>query len=389
MITNFLNLLDKKNYLTVDVETTTKNKGNPFTLDNKLVSTHLKLYNYRTLAYFEPHPDVLKALKTTDLAIGFNIKFDLHWLRKVYDVVPERVWDCQLAEFILGNQLHPYPSLNETALSYGLGTKVDKVKELWDQGIDTDAIDKDLLTEYGNHDVDLTYAVFLKQLERFKEKPQQFLLFRLHCNDLLVLQEMEWNGVIYDCEASIQHANSILEKVKDIENFLYQMVDGIPINFNSNDHKSVLLYGGTITNEYRLPIGVYKTGAKVGQQRFKVHQQIFTLPRLVEPLKGSELAKEGMWSTDEPTLLSLKANKTTKIIIDKLLERAGLVKLISTYLTGIPKLIDKMEWPINTIHCNLNQCVAITGRLSSTKPNMQNQPYEVKQFCVSRYDNLS
>ena len=44
-----------------------------------------------------------------------------------------------------------------------------------------------------------------------------------------------------------------------------------------------------------------------------------------------------------------------------------------------------MDWPDYTLFSNLNQCVASTGRLSSTKPNQQNFPPEAKTFCVSRY----
>ncbi len=196
---------------------------------------------------------------------------------------------------------------------------------------------------------------------------------------------MEWNGIVYDVEASLNHAQKLQEQIDNITGKVNEFTNGIPINLNSNEHKSALLYGGTITQTVKLPIGVFKTGARVGQPKFKNHDQVFTLPRLVEPLKGSELQKEGCFSVDEPTLLSLKANKVAKWVIKQFLDRAGLTKLNSTYLEGLPKLIDKMEWTRNILHSNLNQCVVVSGRLSSTKPNVQNQPPEVKQFCVSRY----
>ena len=44
-----------------------------------------------------------------------------------------------------------------------------------------------------------------------------------------------------------------------------------------------------------------------------------------------------------------------------------------------------MDWPNDTLFSNLNQCTAVTGRLSSTKPNQQNFPPEAKTFCISRY----
>ena len=105
----------------------------------------------------------------------------------------------------------------------------------------------------------------------------------------------------------------------------------------------------------------------------------------VSTIPHAEVKKEGYYSTDEVTLKSVKTNKAGKFIIDKVLERSKLCKLKSTYLEGLPKTIREMDWPNDTLFSNLNQCTAVTGRLSSTKPNQQNLPGEAKMFCVSRY----
>ena len=112
---------------------------------------------------------------------------------------------------------------------------------------------------------------------------------------------------------------------------------------------------------------------------------IFVLPRLIEPLKGSELAKEGYFSTDESTLKNLKPDKKVKRIIELLLERRGIEKLRGTYYDGIPKLIKESNWLDNIVHGNLNQCVARTRRLSATAPNQQNMPPDCKRLCITRY----
>ena len=52
---------------------------------------------------------------------------------------------------------------------------------------------------------------------------------------------------------------------------------------------------------------------------------------------------------------------------------------------ALPNVINKHNWLPNMLHSNLNQCVAATGRLSSTKPNQQNLPKEAKLYCISRY----
>ena len=376
-----------QNPVVVDVECTTSNKGNTFDQTNKLVTIQLKEGDNEPIVLTkENFRDALPILFRASCVIGFNLKFDLNWLQRELGYKANCVWDCQLAEYIFSAQTWRYPDLNTTCDNYMVGHKTDKVAEYWANGVDTDAIPFDVLAKYGAQDVNLTYAVFQNQITKFAgEFHNQFRLFRLHCNDLLVLQDMEFNGICYDTEASLKQSQSLDAQVAELERKLNCFTNGAPINYDSNDHVSCLLYGGTIKEDTRLPIGIYKTGAKAGQTRYKIVPKEHILPRLVEPLKGSELKKEGYYSTDETTLLSLKTNKTSKGMITWLLERSKLMKLKSTYLEGLPNVINKHNWLPNMLHSNLNQCVAATGRLSSTKPNQQNLPKEAKLYCISRY----
>jgi len=377
-----------KNVVTLDVETTTKCKGNCFNVDNKLITIQYKVNNEQPIVLFKDDFHlVLDVLKQATIVVGFNLKFDVHWIKRELGFVPTCIWDCQLAEFILSKQENKYPSLEGTCIKYEVGHKLDIVKtEYWNKGIDTDAVPLDILAEYGAQDVEVTYAVMQKQLELLSTTEQsKYKLFRLHCNDLLVLQEMEFNGIVYDEQGSLQQAEGYSETLKHLESKIYEFTDHIPINLNSRDHISVLLYGGTIQVDSRIPIGIYKTGAKTGQTRYKIIANEYKLPRLVEPAKGSALKKEGYFSTDEDSLLSCKPNAVAKKLITWLLERSKIMKLKSTYLEGLPKTIKEMGWNPNMLYSNLNQCVAITGRVSSTKPNSQNFPKDAKKFCITRY----
>lgn len=377
-----------QNPVVCDVETTTAAKGNCFNYNNRLVTIQLKCGDSPPIILTkENFNESVAILAAASVVIGFNLKFDLHWLQRELGFKAQCVWCCQLAEFIFSSQSWKYPDLNTTLLNYGFEPKLDVVKtEYWDKGIDTDEIPFDILAEYGAYDVEGTWNVFKKQVERFKtDKVNQFRLFRLHCNDLVVLQEMEFNGIVYDGASSKRRSQELLKQINHLEGQLNTFFDNTPINFDSGYHVSSILYGGSISQDTRIPVGVYKTGEKVGQPRYKIIVNEFKYERLVEPLKGSELKKEGYFSTDEPTLLSLKADKNVKTVIKWLLERGKIIKLRSTYLDGLPNTIEKMGWNPNMLHSNLNQCVAGTGRLSSTKPNSQNFPKEAKQFCVSRF----
>ena len=95
------------NIFALDVETTISNKGNPFDETNFLV---LGGYGTDTIYYRFLSNDVERiqeCISQAKLIILFNAKFDLHWCKRIGVNFNVRlpIWDCQLAEFILSNEL--------------------------------------------------------------------------------------------------------------------------------------------------------------------------------------------------------------------------------------------------------------------------------------------
>ena len=381
------------NYLTLDVETTTTNMGHPFDKNNKLISVGIKKNDGPTVTYdieysVDPYQELLNdiqiAVNEADVLVGFNIKFDLHWLQRYgIDFKTKRVWDCQLVQFIIMNQSNPYPSLNGTAEYYDLGTKLDEVKEnYWKNGIDTDKIPYDILDEYLKQDVELTYSVFIEQHDMIQGKER---LISLHNQDLLVLQDMEYNGLQYEYDRSLILGNELDEQISKLNKKLHDYHTYDSFNPNSGEHLSAFLYGGNIKERFQQPIGHYKTGTRTGEVKYKWEERLVEFPRRFIPLEGSELKKEGFYSTNDDTLKRLQGSEESMKILNILLTRATLEKRRSTYYIGVPALVDTMGWTNNLIHGQLNQCVAKTGRLSSSKPNLQNFDGEIKSLFTTRY----
>lgn len=183
----------QKKILTLDLETTcykhqergedglynTKDKeGGAASLPQFLVMTGLKWLHkkqaetIRHITNAEYNRKYIQSeLDSSDLVVGFNIKFDLLWLKRIdIDISNVVIWDCQLAEWILSSQgLLGQNSLNDACERYGFPAKLDVVKtEYWDKGIDTDEIPANILAEYLEGDLDRTERVFLKQCEIFK-----------------------------------------------------------------------------------------------------------------------------------------------------------------------------------------------------------------------------
>ena len=382
--------------LILDVETTISSKGNPFDESNKLCyvglsntdKTQCYAIEYDDEPYRHKLEEIQKEIDQAEILVGFNIKFDLHWLRKYgINFVGKRVWDCQLVHFVLRGQQDSYPSLNGVSEYYDLGSKLDVVAtEYWGNKIDTPNIPKEILEEYLIGDLHLTQKVFDKQLEEFASctKPMQRLI-SLHNQDLLVLEEMEYNGLLFDETKANTLAKELEQQIKDLDNALVPYHNLPEFNPSSNEQLSCLLYGGTIKVKRREVIGLFKTGDRKGQVKEKWVEHLINFDRRITPLKGSELDKEGLFSTDESTLKSLRGSTEAKELVKLILDRATLEKRLTTYYRGLVELRTSMNWPVDKLHGQLNQCVARTGRLSSSKPNLQNFDGEIKQLFRSRY----
>ena len=369
--------------LILDTETTTFQKGNPFARRNKLCYIGSSIEGRDILITDESGiSDLGRRFRDSSQIVGFNPKFDFHWIRRCGETSykDKRIWDCQCAHFLLTGQRVLYPSLEGVCEYYNIPGKLNIVKEqYWDNNIDTIDIPTDTMVEYLTQDLDSTYNVFLHQTEDFKKYPKLYNLFRLNCQDLLVLAEMEWNGLMINKDLMIERAKELEQKLEEINNKLKKYDPHNVVNWNSVNHLSTILYGGTIEVIEKEPIGIYKSGAKINKIHYKNITRTYPFAGLVKPLQGSELKKEGYWSTDEPTLRQLKKHP----VLELLLERSKFVKQLESF-KGLPELIEEMDWEDNILHGQFNQCVAVTGRLSASKPNQHNFFPELKECIISR-----
>jgi len=388
--------------LCADVETTTLNKGHVFNLENQLVSYAVLSDVPCQFSYFSD-PSFRSSAQASMLAcsefIGFNCKFDLHWFRRLGVRLnsSSRIWDCQLAEFVLNNQRGAFGSLNDALQSYGLPLKHDKVKEYWDAGIDTIDIPVPILEEYNKYDVEATMQLYHLQQEVMTEK-QKALVYILG-EDMKTIMEAEWNGIKWDADKADKKLEALSTQINTINEELSSYLPSITygkFNWDSGDHLSALIYGGVITFEYSVSEeAVYKSGANKGTQytRNRWFEEIVEFPQRFKPLPNTELKKTRenpsattrFYQTDDPTLSQLKSkDKISKRLLELLGSRAGLGK-VAEMIVSINKKRTDLNWTDGMIHAQYNQNVAITGRLSSSNPNMQNTPLEVDELLVTRY----
>lgn len=348
--------------------------------------------------YLPSIPQIQSVIDSAQVIVMMNAKYDYNWcLRYGIQLRHKKIWDIQVFHFIQNRQTTPYPSLNSIAEFWGLPLKKDIVKtEYWDNGLDTEDVPWDILSEYCDWDTLLTVKIAKLQMSYFKQKmsKQMQALVRTAMYDIHNLVEMEYSGFIYDntlskklqeeAETRISELTREIRSALGIDEFPEEVQD--VVNLSSNDHLSALLYGGVIKYVHEEAfLFEYKDPKKQPVLKTRKVRRDWPIERRITPLPKSALAKDGYYSTNEDTLRKVKLTKANKHIVDMLLELSKLEKLVGTYFAGFPKLLEKMGWG-NVIHSTFNQCRAATGRLSSDKPNLQNITKVHKVCFISRFE---
>lgn len=385
-----------------------RDKANPFNPLNKLCLFSYILYDTETkemetydldFDYTENNyimegyvQQVQEHINSCQWIIGFNLKYDLNWGKRYgLDFSGKLYWDVQLFEFVSSNQKNRLPSLNSVLEKYELEVKLDEVKtEYWEKGLDTNQVPWRLLVEYGSFDVLQTFRAFQTQSREYRglSKALQRTIKILQA-DLFGLHIMEFHGFTLDKEKADALLEDGLTRLSEITSILRKelmLPEEVPFNPASGHHLSAVIFGGVISytakEEYTF---YYKDGKKPPAIKTKNVSKEFNVGGFARPNKRIETAREGIYQTNEGVLRSIKTNAFGKRIINLLLEYAKLEKLAGTYYKGYPQRMLESSWENSLIHTNINQCLVVTGRLSSSSPNMQNVGGDVKVLFVSRF----
>lgn len=266
--------------ITIDLETSIyksyKRTANPFDNRNRVIMTGYKYDDQEAIGmYFKEEADEILPELDVDLMIGFNIKFDMLYFweeLKFRDFLLKggEIYDCQYVEYLLDGAARRshMGNLSDTAVKYGGTAKLDVVKELWKEGVQTIDIPEETLTAYllGSErdgvegDIDNTYRVYLGQQVRIDKlaNPEAFrAMVKNRMDGLLCTTEMEFNGLYIDLDSSEairdKQVKLMEESLEELTKFLPELPEGFVFNWKSNVHKSCVLFGGTAKYSKWLP----------------------------------------------------------------------------------------------------------------------------------------
>lgn len=199
------------------------------------------------------------------ILVGHNLKFDLlfGWQDpqlKAFFKRGGRIWCTQYAEYLL-EAMHPdshMVAMDQIAEKYGGRKKVDAVKALWEAGYLTSQIDKDMLLDYligtedelrNSGDIGNTELIFLGQIRKAVELGM-LTMIQARMDGLLATTEMEFNGLKIDVPEAARRMKIMEAELtvveKELEGYIPELPVGLTFNWNSNIHKSALIFGGTV-----------------------------------------------------------------------------------------------------------------------------------------------
>lgn len=268
--------------------------------------------------------------------IGQNLKYDQHIFKNQDIDLKGIVGDAMLASYIV--ESHLTHNLDDLAARW-LGLETISYESLCGKGakeISFADVDVQAATQYACQDAD--FALRIEQHLRTQMDAAQLALYQqMELPVAQVLFEMERAGVQIDRAELAQQSATLGAELLQLEQQAYELA-GQPFNLNSPKQLQEILFD-----------------------------------KLGIPTKGVKKTAKGGLSTDESVLEKLADDYPLPKII---LQTRSLSKLKSTYTDKLAEMILPQT---GRVHTNYAQAVAITGRLASNNPNLQNIPIRTEQ----------
>ena len=341
-IINLIALLKQHHEFCFDTETTSLN-----TLNAELVGFSFSVKEHE--AYYVPineskalaleQINLFKPLfeDETKTLIGQNIKYDYQVLKNYGIDIKNKLFDTMVAHFlIMPDMRHNMDLLAQTYLNYSPVSISTLIGKKGSEQLSMRSVDINLIKDYAAEDADITLQLKNNFVPKLIEHELEKLFNEVELPLIKVLANIEREGINIDVPAlkefSLQLQNDIAIVEAEIQSFA-------GTKFNVSSPKQV----GEILFEY--------------------------LKIIDKPKK----TKTGQYATGEDVLSKLESLHP---IVAKILDYRELVKLKNTYVDTLPELVNKTT---GRIHTSFNQVVAVTGRLSSDNPNLQNIPIRTEK----------
>jgi DNA polymerase-1 len=346
-LNDWLIRLDAEQLVSVDSETTSlspmqaKLVGISFCIENHQAAYLPLMHNYTGVPQQLSLDEALNKLKpwlesAEKPKLGQNLKYDKHVFANHGIQLNGIAHDTLLQSYVL--ESHRPHNMDNMAMRH-LDIKTISYDDVTGKGVNRIGFDEvaiDVATQYAAEDADITLRLHQALYPAIQSDDRLNYIYRqIEMPILDVLFEIERNGVLLDYKLLQKQSHELGEKLYALEQQAYT-VAGQPFNLNSPKQIQEILF-----NQQKLPI-IKKTPT-------------------------------GIPSTDEDVLQQLALDYPLPKL---LLDYRSLAKLKSTYTDKLPLMMDRNT---GRVHTNYAQAVAVTGRLASSDPNLQNIPVRTSE----------
>ena len=292
----------------------------------------VKKETLRRLKFFEPLFN-----DKTKTWIGHNIKYDMLIMKWYGFELAGNTFDSMLAHFVIEpDGKNGMDALSERYLGYE-PVHIEELigKKGKGQGNMRD-VEPGKIKDYAAEDADITLQLKNIFLPKLKEKEVEKVFYEVDNPLVKVLTAMEFEGIRIDEGFLNEYSKELEKEAKAAEESVYKQAG---VRFNLASPK------------------------QLGEVLFDKMQ--------IDP--KAKKTKTGQYATGEDVLLKLASKNK---IVDDILSFREFTKLKSTYVDALPLMINKKT---GRVHTSYAQAVAVTGRLSSNNPNLQNIPIRTER----------
>ncbi len=264
--------------------------------------------------------------------IGQNLKYDLLVLKNYGVEIKGDILDTMLMHYVtepegkrsMDAMAQQYLNYNPISITELIGKKGKTQGDMRSVALET-------AKEYAAEDADITLQLKNVFLPKLKEKAVEKVFYEVENPLVKVLTNMEYEGVKIDVDFLNDYAKELTREASIAEESVYKQA-GVKFNLASPKQLGEILF-----DHLKLDPKAKKT-------------------------------KTGQYATGEDVLLKLAKQHQ---IVDDILIFRELTKLNNTYVEALPQMVNPKT---GRVHTSYSQAVAVTGRLASVNPNLQNIP---------------
>ena len=282
---------------------------------------------------FDDTLDILRELLEDKslTVIGQNLKYDINVLKKYSVIFKNRIEDTMLMSYVISSSgKHDMDTLSSKFLDHK-PISYESVAGKGKDQISFADVEISKAVEYACEDADLTFLLYQK-LSRLLKKDKKLLKIytEIEIKLMLIIADMEYIGVSLNNKELSKQSQNLAKRIDKIEKNIYK-ISGREFNISSPKQIQEIFY-----DELKLPI-----------------------------LKKTP---KGQPSTNEDVMSQLAEDHELPNLV---LSYRNLLKLKNTYTDKLGNQVSDIS---NRLHTSYNQTITITGRLSSSSPNLQNIP---------------